>query len=187
MRLKRPALSLSLTGFEPDSVCSSKPLRLDCNSYRIDTQKAYDLIKNAEEKVEQFFAQCALVKFDKRAAAQMQLREKELEEIDFTDTAQMVGRLKNSPLASPDSEGLLNFEGEINPLYLVSLLELKKKVLNRALGNSVRRLNENEWRKVKNIFRSHRAWLESKQGTKVEKLGQDRLRSYLGGSYREHS
>jgi len=99
----------------------------------------------------------------------------------------MIDRLKDSPLASPNSEGLLNFEGEINPLYVDSLLELKEKVLNRALGNSVKQLNENEWRKVKNIFCSYRAWVENKQGSKVEKLGQDRLRSYLEGSYREQA
>jgi len=150
-----------------------------------DTLKAYELVKNVEGKMDQFFAQCALVKFDKRAAAQMQLREKELEEIDFTDTAKMIGRLKDSPLASPNSEGLLNFEVEVNPLYADSLLELKEKVLKRALGNSVKRLSKNEWRKVKSIFRSYRAWLENKQGSQVEKLGQDLLRSYLEGSCRE--
>jgi len=151
----------------------------------IETGKAYDLVRNLEGKMDQFFTQCALVKFDERAAAQMQLREKELEEIDFTDTAKMIDRLKDSPLASPNSEGLLNFEEAINPLYVDSLLELKEKVISRALGDSHEQLNENEWRKVKNIFRSYRAWLENKQGSKVEELGQDRLRSYLGGSYRE--
>jgi len=151
----------------------------------IETGKAYDLVRNLEGKMDQFFAQCALVKFDERAAAQMQLREKELGEIDFTDTAEMMDRLKDSPLASPNSAGLLNFEDAINPLYVDSLLELKEKVLSRALGDSLERLNENEWREVKNIFRSYRAWLENKQGSEVEELGQDRLRSYLGGSYRE--
>ena len=153
----------------------------------IDTQKAYDLIKNVEEKIEQFFAQCALVKFDKRAAAQMQFREQELAEIDFTDTAQMLSRLKDSPLISPNSEGLLNFEGEINPLYAATLLELREKVLKRVLGNSVERLNEKDWRKVKNIFRSYQTWFENKQGAKVEKLGQDQLRSYFEGSYQEQA
>jgi len=153
----------------------------------IDTQKAYELVINVEEKVDQFFAQCGLVKFDERAAAQMQFREKELEEIDFTDTPKMVDRLKDSPLASPNSEGLLNFNEAINPLYVNSLLEFKEKVLSRALGNSVEQLNENEWLKVKNIFRSYRAWLENKQGSIVEKLGQDRLRSYLAGPYREQA
>ncbi len=151
----------------------------------IETGKAYDLVINLEGKMDQFFAQCGLVKFDERAAAQMQLREKELGEIDFTDTAEMMDRLKDSPLASPNSEGWLNFEEAINPLYVDSLLELKEKVLSRALGDSLERLNENEWREVKNIFCSHQEWLENKQGSEVENLGQDRLRSYLGGSYRE--
>ncbi len=150
-----------------------------------ETRKAYDLVKNLEGKMDQFFAQCALVKFDGRTAAQMQLREKELKEIDFTDTAKMIDRLKDSPLASPNPEGLLNFEEAINPLYVDSLFELKEKVLNRALGDALKRLNQNEWRKVKNIFCSYRVWLENKQGRKVEKLGQDQLRSYLEGSYRE--
>ncbi len=150
-----------------------------------ETRKAYDLVRNLEGKMDQFFAQCALVKFDGRAAAQMQLREKELKEIDFTDTAKMIDRLKDSPLASPNPEGLLNFEEAINPLYVDSLFELKEKVLNRALGDALKRLNQNEWRKVKNIFCSYRVWLENKQGRKVEKLGQDQLRSYLEGSYRE--
>ena len=150
-----------------------------------ETRKAYDLVRNLEGKMDQFFAQCALVKFDGRAAAQMQLREKELKEIDFTDTAKMTDRLKDSPLASPNPEGLLNFEEAINPLYVDSLFELKEKVLNRALGDALKRLNQNEWRKVKNIFCSYRVWLENKQGRKVEKLGQDQLRSYLEGSYRE--
>ena len=166
------------------------PIGHECTEiipWGIETQKAYDLVKNVEEKVDQFFAQCALVKFDERAAAQMQLREKELEEIDFTDTAKMIDRLKDSPLASPNSEGWLNFEEAINPLYVDSLLELKEKVLSRALGDSVERLNENEWRKVKNIFRPYREWLKNKQCSEVEKLGQERLRSYLEGSYREQA
>jgi len=150
-----------------------------------ETRKAYDLVRNLEGKMDQFFAQCALVKFDGRAAAQMQLREKELKEIDFTDTAKMIDRLKDSPLASPNPEGLLNFEEAINPLYVDSLFELKEKVLNRALGDALKQFNQNEWRKVKNIFCSYRIWLENKQGRKVEKLGQDQLRSYLEGSYRE--
>ena len=155
--------------------------------WALDTQEAYEVVSKVEEKVDQFFAQCAFVKFDERTAAHMQLREKELEETDFSDTAKMIDRLKGSPLASPNSEGLLNLEGDINPLYGDSLLELREKVLDRALGDSVRQLNADEWRKVKHVFRSYRAWLDDKKGAKVDKLGQVRLRSYLGRPYRDQA
>jgi len=151
----------------------------------LETEKAYDLVRKIEEKVDQFFAQCALVKFDERVAAKLQLSENELQEIDFSDTTKMINRLKDSPLALPNAGGLLSFKEAINPLYIDSLLALRDKVLNRALGGPTEELNQNDWRMVKDIFSSYRAWSENKQGSLVEKLGQDQLRSYLEGSYRE--
>ena len=148
-----------------------------------ETPQAYELVVSLGEKVEQYFTQCAMVRFDERTAAQMQLRQKELEEIDFADKSVMEARLKDAPLAVPDSKGILDLEGMINPLYVERLFELKEKVLKRALGGSIKQLTQKQWEKVKGIFVSYRAWLESKQGIKVEKLGQDLLRTYLRGPY----
>ena len=152
-----------------------------------ETPQAYELVVSLEEKIEQYFTQCAMVRFDERSAAQMQLRQKELEEIDFTDKSMMEARLKNAPLALPNPKGILELEAMLNPLYIERLFELKEKVLKRALGGSVKQLTEKQWDKVKAIFISYRAWLEGKQGARVEKLGTDRLRTYLDGSYRHRT
>ena len=160
-----------------------------------ETPQAYELVASLEEKIEQYFTQCAMVSFDERSAAQMQLRQKELEEIDFTDKSMMEERLRNAPLALPSPKGILDFEAILNPLYIDRLSELRKKVLKRALGSSVKQLLEGgvkqltkkQWDKVKAIFTPYRVWLESKQGIKVEKLGQDKLRTYLNGSYRQRT
>ena len=151
----------------------------------MDTPASFELVKNVEGKIDQFFAQCALVKYDGKIAARIQLHGKKLKEIDLTDTSKIRSWLKDSSLAFPNSNGLLNFEGEINPHYVTCLLELKEKVLRRALGDSLKELSEKDWTKVKSIFGSYRTWLESKQGDKVENLGPDLLRSYLNGSFRE--
>jgi len=150
-----------------------------------ETPQAYELVVSLEEKIEQYFTQCAMVRFDERSAAQMQLRQKELEEIDFTDKSMMEERLKSAPLALPNPKGILDLEAMLNPLYIERLFELKEKVLKRALGGPVKQLTEKQWDKVKAIFAPYRAWLEDKQGAKVEKLGQDLLRTYLNGSYRQ--
>ena len=152
-----------------------------------ETPQAYELVVSLEEKIEQYFTQCAMVRFDERSAAQMQLRQKELEEIDFTDKSMMEARLKNAPLALPNPKGILELEAMLNPLYIERLFELKEKVLKRALGGSVKQLTEKQWDKVKAIFIPYRAWLEGKQGARVEKLGTDRLRTYLDGSYRHRT
>lgn len=150
-----------------------------------ETPQAYELIAGLEEKIEQYFTQCAMVRFDERSAAQMQLRQKELEEIDFTDNSMMEERLKNAPLALPNPKRILDLEAISNPLYIERLFELKERVLKRALGGSVKQLTKKQWDKVKAIFAPYRVWLESKQGIKVEKLGQGLLRTYLNGSHRQ--
>jgi len=150
-----------------------------------ETPQAYELMVSLEEKIEQYFTQCAMVRFDERSADQMQLRQKELEEIDFTDKSMMEERLKSASLALPNPKGILDLEAMLNPLYIERLFELKEKVLKRALGGPVKQLTEKQWDKVKAIFAPYRAWLEDKQGAKVEKLGQDLLRTYLNGSYRQ--
>ncbi len=157
----------------------------DVMSWGTETPKAYELVAALSEKIDQFFTQCAMVRFDERTAAQMQLRGKELEEIDFMDNSVMEARLKDAPLALPDAKGILDLEKIINPVYAGRIQEFKEKVLKRALGEPVRQLTQEQWEKVKAIFAAHRVWLESKQGAKVEKLGQDLLRSYINGPYRQ--
>jgi len=150
-----------------------------------ETPQAFELVTELEEKIEQYFAQCAIVGFDGRAAAQMQLSPKELEEIDFKDKSMMDNRVKNAPLAVPNSEGILDFDAMINALYAERLFDLKEKVLKRALGKPVKQLTLKQWDNVKNIFGAYRTWLKNKKGTKVEKLGKDGLHTYLNGSYKK--
>jgi len=150
-----------------------------------ETPKADELMTNLEEKIEQYFAQCAVVGFDEKAAAHMQLRPKELEEIDFTDKSMMENTLRNAPLTAPNPEGILDFGARINPLYVECLFNLKEKVLKRALGKPVEQLTKKQWDKVIDVFASYRVWLKNKQVGKAEKLGEDRLRTYLNGRYRQ--
>ena len=152
--------------------------------WETETPQAYELMVGLEGKIDQYFTQCAMVRFDERVIAQMQLRPKELEEIDFTDKSMMESRLKNAPLALPNPKGILDLEAMLNPLYVERLSEFREKVLRRIFGESIKQLTEKKWNKVKAVFASYRLWLENKQGAKVEKLGADRLRTYLDGPYR---
>ena len=152
-----------------------------------ETPQAYELIANLENKIDQYFMQCAMVRFDEQSSTQMKLRQKELEEMDFSDEAEMETRLKNAPLAPPDTEGILNLEGNINSLYIQKISDLKEKVLKRILGESIKQLNKEQWNKVKNFFAPYREWLQSKQGEIVEKLGAEKLRTFIDGPYKKQT
>lgn len=157
----------------------------DIMPYGDETPGLFQLITNMQEKLEQYFLQCAMVHFDPRAAAEMQLRQKELEGLDFSKSPIMQDRLHNAPLALPTAEMALDLDGKINRLYVESLSELDSKVFTRVLGARARKLTKSQWETVKNIFAPHRTWQAGKQGAVVEKLEAEKLRGYLNGKYKE--
>jgi len=150
-----------------------------------ETPLAFELLTVIEEKIDQYFFQCAMVRFDERLAAQIRLRERELEKLDFSDKSMAEAYLKNAPLALPDPKGILYLDKVINPLYRDDLFRFEEKVLKRALGRLIKQLTEKQWQKVKSVFAPYRDWLKSKTGSQVEKLDEDKLRSYLQGTYRQ--
>jgi len=152
-----------------------------------ETPQAYELVASLENKIDQYFTQCAMVRFDEQSSIQMKLRQKELEEMDFSDEAGMEIRLEKAPLAPPNAEGILNLEENINSLYIQKISDLKEKVLKRILGESIKQLTGEQWNKVKNVFASYRAWLQSKQGARVEKLGMEKLRTFINGPYKKQT
>jgi len=159
--------------------------RTEIMPYGGETPGLFQLITNVEEKLEIYFMQCAMVHFDPRAATEMQLRQKELEELDFSNSSILQSRIQNAPLALPAPEMVLELDGKINRLYAASLSELDSKVFTRVLGAGVKKLTQSHWETVKSIFAPYRAWQAGRQGAAVEKLGVEGLRKYLNGTYRK--
>ncbi len=149
------------------------------------TIDAYQIFTALEEKVEEYFRECSLLAFDPQAAEKIKLRQEEVNKLNSANNVDIESWLKTAPLALPGTNGILDMEGKINPAYKDSLFELKEKVLKPALGKSINQLNQNKWSKVKAIFLSHRKWLESKQGARVEKLGSNKLQSFIDGPYKD--
>ena len=150
-----------------------------------ETPQAYEVIISLEKKIDQYFAQCAMAGFDERAIAKMRLSPKELEEIDFKNKTVMESHLLRAPLANPGSEAILDLKAILNPLYVERLSEFKEKILKRIFKKPIEQLSKKQWSKVKAIFAPYKRWIESKTGTQVEKLGQDKLNTYLNGAYRQ--
>jgi len=148
------------------------------------TPAAYELVAALDDKVEQYFTQCDMVRFDLRAAEQMRLRQSELDELDFSDRDVLEARLRAAPLAAPNPDAVLDLDGTVNPLYREQLATLRTEALNRALGESVTLLTRQQWNEVKTVFADYRSWFENKQGDAVEKLDSGTIEAYLAGPHR---
>ncbi len=149
------------------------------------TTDTYQTLTALEEKIEEYFRECSLLAFDPQAAEKIKLHEKEMYKTNSTNRVDINSWFKNAPLSLPKADGILELEGKINPAYKNCLSELNEKVLKPALGKSIKQLDQNKWNKAKAIFLFHRKWLENKQGARVEKLGSNKIKSFIDGPYKE--
>jgi hypothetical protein len=144
-----------------------------------DTPDTFTCLKNVENKVEEFFAQCAITRFDDRVKNSLQLKQKELDEMDFTDRSIILDRLKTAPLAEINSEGVLHLDGYINSLYVDAFKDFKKNVLAKIYGGDIKQLTQKQWEEVKNIFSGYRIYIESKKGEMVSEIEESELKKYI--------
>lgn len=149
-----------------------------------ETPAAFGAMQKIERKVDEFFAQCAITRFDDRVKNSLQLKQKELDETDFTDRSLILERLKTAPLAEINNEGILPLDGNVNSLFIDAVNNLKNKVLVKIYGENIGKLTQKQWEDVKKVFSGYHAYMEGKKGVKVETVEEPLLRKYMQGNYR---
>ena len=147
------------------------------------TFSAYSLFSSLRNKIDEYFALCQTLLLDRRVGEQMLAGSSHLEEVDFADPSAVQSLLVRAPLAPPQPDGVLDFDSRINPHYAVQLEDLRKRVLLPLLeGATEKELTKQQWGHVKECFRPHEIWIDSKPACRVEGLGAERLREYLNDS-----
>ncbi len=150
-----------------------------------ETNAAFGALHNTERKIDEFFAQCALAKFDARVKNSLKLKQKELDEADFTDRNLILERLKTAPLAEVNTENVLPLDEGVNLLYSGYVKNLKESVLSKIFGQTITVLTQEKWEKTKSVFSNYRAYVDGKKGASVEAIGEDALKKYIAGDYKE--
>lgn len=147
------------------------------------TAAAAALIEELNDKVEQYFSQCDLLRVEPNAAARMQASAETLAGIDITSTEVLRKWTLSAPLAPPREDGLLDLSGRLNPNYEAQLHKLAAEVLPRALGLTDKqrvRISPADWRKARELFAAHRAW-RARQPALAPALSTAQLGEYVKG------
>ncbi len=148
------------------------------------TTQAWQAIEALDDKLQQFFVQCDMVRYDHRALQAMRLSEEELTRFDFSAADTLNERIRQAPLAEPDPEGVLDLDGPVNRCYTEALQRLRVEVLRRVLGQEVSTLTRRQWQQVKEVFSPYRAWLTERPDTVLCELPSEQLEGYLNGPAR---
>jgi hypothetical protein len=148
-----------------------------------DTKKAYQAVSALREKLDQFFALCAVCAVDDRALRACHLSEEDLAALQTNKQQEILASLANQPIARPNSHGVLDLSGAVNPVFSEQLDALRDNVLLRELGRSgAKKLSAPDWKRIQKLFETHGQWQEADAGEAVAKLGPEKLQGYLSGS-----
>lgn len=137
------------------------------------------MVRGLEAKLEQFFAQCDLVKEDPTQAAKFRAAIAALDNAGAADPAAIATALAAAPISEPNPDGLLAADAKLNPFYEKAINDLRTKVLARALGADSGLLNRDAWARVKGVFAPFWAWQAAKPAEPFESIDEGRLKGYL--------
>jgi len=134
------------------------------------TVTAFDALLSIEDKLDEFFLQCDLVRFG-------------LEGDPAASSASVSAckpgeRLRHAPLAEPNPKGRLLLQGLINPAFQDALMAFRDAVLMPLYGGRPESLEADQWQEVKRRFLLHRQWRNQRPRVRVDALPEERLHRY---------
>ena len=148
-----------------------------------ETPGMFKIISSIRDKVDQFFAQCTLIRLEPRTSNLMKSRDDELAKLDYRDRWVILEYLQNAPLAEPNPDGILPLDNSVNEFYHNSINSLRENIITKMFGEEITFITESQWRQVIAKFEPYEVWLKSKPNVTIESLGIDKLRAYLNPNY----
>ncbi|HET8542228.1 MAG TPA: hypothetical protein VFL83_20300 [Anaeromyxobacter sp.] len=148
------------------------------------TPAAYAALAAVRAKVDDFFVRCRLAAIEPRAAAMLNRTDPEFAALAAKDLAAATADVAAFPLARVEPARPLPLDGEVNPAWEGAIAALRREVVAPLLGADRVALSAREWTGIVARFAGHEAWLATKAGARVEKLGLARVRAVLAGGAR---
>ncbi|HLH52881.1 MAG TPA: hypothetical protein VKY92_04625, partial [Verrucomicrobiae bacterium] len=145
------------------------------------TLSAAAALQAIRPKVEDYFTRCKLAEFDPRAVNALNREEKEYLVFTGKDLTLASAEISGFPLAQVAPAKPLPLNEGINPAWRAAMGRFQAEVI-RPILNGSSSLTEADWAQVGSKFAPYQAWISSKAGALVEKLGLPRVRELLAGN-----
>ena len=142
------------------------------------TSAAFAALAEIREKIDQYFAQCEVVKLDDHLVDRI-TGTVDTNHTDFADPADLRTLLQRAPLSRPCATRTLRFDEPINPFYADSIARLREHVVRPMLSNGGDQLTHQQWQQTKQTFAAYESWLDDPRGGELTPLGPEKTRRYL--------
>lgn len=141
----------------------------------VDMPPAYAFYRNVTAKVDEFFSFCKLLHIDTTNAKRFVENPEALSPIDIHDPDSVNQAITRAPLASPNPEGRLFINEDLNPAYSHDLTKLAEIF-------ELDSITQDDWSNIKGKFAGYENYLKGKNGNSAEKLGTERLKADIANT-----
>jgi len=145
--------------------------------------EAYEIYASLRGKIEQYFAQCQAAALDGRLTSRMGLTAEELTALDMDDPAAIVRMLADAPIARVRPDGLLHYDGPVNPYDAGRLAAFRRLVARPILAEDSPTLSPDQFRRIQQTFTPRDVWLAERPAEALLALGAEKLTAYLDERY----
>ncbi|MEK6696299.1 MAG: hypothetical protein AABY98_03965 [Candidatus Deferrimicrobiota bacterium] len=150
----------------------------ETHPFGADTATRYELFRSLKPKVEDYFQRCRLAAYDGRSAALLGPAEADYQKLAATTLRGDTEAVAGFPLAVAAAGKALPLADGLNPVYADAVRRFAVEIVLPVLGNA-ESLADDGWGTICARFAPYEAWLETKPATAVEKLGEERVRTFL--------
>ncbi|NLG18353.1 MAG: hypothetical protein GX556_13555 [Fibrobacter sp.] len=127
-----------------------------------ETSKAAQAVMAVKEKIEDYFARCAIAIFDQRATVALNGGDKPFEQISNKDSLSVnCAEISRLPISPVGPQKPLSFAGDVNPAWAADLKTFKAEAVDKLLGPQ-EVLTEDQWRGMLARFAPFFSWQERK-------------------------
>jgi hypothetical protein len=138
-------------------------------------------MQSLREKINDYFARCAIAGFDERAIIALNGGEKEFEAIGSNLISQDCSEVANLPLARIRPRSPLSFNDDINPFWVEKIKLFQTIVIKPILGER-ESLPEDEWYLLLNRFAPVFSWREGKPSSVFDNYSIEKIRNLIKGT-----
>ena len=146
-----------------------------------DTAAAGEALQAVRAKVDDYFTRAGLAALDGRMAQWLGRSEAEVQALARFELSRESREVSSLPLARVSPGEPLPLLAGVNPAWAAPIEALRRHAVAPVFGPDKAALEAGEWEALKARLAPYEAWVASKKGGRVEKLGAPRVSALLAG------
>ncbi|HEX7510486.1 MAG TPA: hypothetical protein VF335_04245, partial [Chitinivibrionales bacterium] len=147
-------------------------------------KEAAEALAAVRLKIDDYFARCALVEFDGRAAGPLNAGLNDFAAIGMAPLSAKGDLIGDFPLALIESNRPLPLKKNVNPAWMERLSRFEQSVVRPLLGTRDD-LSKSEWERLVSVCAPWLAWMAKKPDIKLDTLPLSNIRQWVHSDFRQ--